>query len=125
MTVRHRHALVGLALSAPLLGLTGAWARTSAFEGNWSVLVITESGTCDKAYRYAVRVANGAVHYNGESGVDVSGRVDDSGRVRVSIGRGEQRAEGTGRLTDGSGTGTWSGRSPNSRCQGRWEAEKR
>jgi len=125
MTNRLRHVVVGLALGATLLGLTGASARTSTFEGNWSVLVITESGTCDAAYRYAVRVANGTVRYNGESGVDVSGRVDDSGRVRVSIGRGEQRAEGTGRLSDGVGTGTWSGRSPNSRCQGRWEAEKR
>src|SRR6266542_1101162 len=123
--VRHRHALVGLALGATLLTLAGASARTASFDGTWSVLVITESGTCDRAYRYAVRVADGAVHYGGEAGVHVSGRVDDSGRVRVTIGRGDQRAEGTGQLSAGSGSGTWSGRSPSSRCQGRWEAEKR
>jgi len=123
MTDRFRHALVGLTLGAMLLSATASARGT--FEGNWSVLVITESGTCDAAYRYAVRVANGAVHYSGESGINVSGRVDDSGRVTVTIGRGEQRAEGRGRLSDGVGSGTWSGRSPNSRCQGRWEAEKR
>jgi hypothetical protein len=128
MTDRHWLAptCLGLAFGTALLAsLSGASARTSSFEGNWSVLVITESGTCDRAYRYAVRVADGAVRYSGEAGVDVSGRVDDKGRVRVTIGRGEQRAEGTGQLGADSGSGTWSGRAPNSRCQGRWEAEKR
>ena len=127
MTDRHWPALklLGLALSGALLTLAGASARTASFEGNWSVVVITESGSCDAAYRYGVRVENGTVRYRGEAGVDVRGSVDDSGRVRVTIGRGDQRAEGTGRLTADSGSGTWSGRSPSSRCQGRWEAERR
>jgi hypothetical protein len=120
---------VGLGLcalfGAALLSLASASARTASFDGNWSVLVITESGTCDVAYRYGVSVENGAVRYRGESGIDVQGTVDDRGHVNVTIGRGDQRAEGTGRLTADGGTGTWSGSSPSSRCRGRWEAERR
>jgi hypothetical protein len=115
-------AAVGTALLLPI----PAMARSSStYDGRWSVLVITRSGTCDAAYRYGVTVENGAVRYAGESGVDVRGNVDDQGRVRVVIGRGEQSAEGTGRLTADGGSGTWSGRSPDSRCSGVWEAERR
>ena len=102
-----------------------ARARTADFDGNWTVLVVTEAGNCDAAYRYGVSVDNGAVRYRGESGIDVRGNVDPSGRVHVSIGRGDQRAEGTGRLDGGSGSGTWNGRSATNRCSGRWEADRR
>jgi hypothetical protein len=127
MIDRHLHAfaLAAAALGAMLLTGPEASARMADFDGNWSVLVITESGTCDAAYRYGVSVENGAVRYRGESGIDVQGTVDDRGHVSVTIGRGDQRAEGTGRLTADSGTGTWSGSSTSSNCRGRWEAERR
>ena len=114
-------AAVGTALLSPL----PATARNAVYDGRWSVLVITRSGSCDAAYRYGVTVENGAVSYAGESGIDVRGNVDDRGNVRVVIGRGEQSAEGTGRLTADGGRGTWNGRSPDSRCSGVWEAERR
>ena len=122
--VRPAATLAALALGAALLS-SSAVARTASYDGNWTVLIITDSGSCDRAYRYGVNVENGAVHYRGESGIAVSGRVENDGRVTVSIGRGEQRAQGTGRLSDGSGSGTWSGTSSSSRCSGRWEAERR
>lgn len=118
-------ARTAVALSAALLLLASASARTASFDGNWTVLVITESGTCDAAYRYGVTVDNGIVRYRGESGIDVRGSVDDHGRVRVAIGRGEQRAEGTGQLSQDGGSGTWTGSSSTNRCRGRWEAERR
>ena len=117
-------ARTGVALSAALL-VVSASARTADFDGNWSVLVITESGNCDAAYRYGVTVDNGIVRYRGESGIDVRGSVDDRGRVRVAIGRGEQRAEGTGQLSQDSGSGTWTGSTSTNGCRGRWEAERR
>ena len=117
--------LVAAAVGTALLSPMAAGARSATYDGRWSVLVITRSGTCDAAYRYGVTVENGAVHYAGESGIDVSGNVDDRGNVRVVIGRGEQSAEGTGRLTADGGRGTWNGRSPDSRCSGVWEAERR
>ena len=127
MTYRQSHVakLAVMALGAALLSPTGAAARTATYDGNWSVLIITDSGSCDRSYRYGVNVENGEVRYRGESGIDVSGSVDNAGRVRVVIGRGDQRAEGTGRLGGDSGSGVWSGTSTNSRCSGRWEAERR
>jgi hypothetical protein len=126
MTLRDRPAatLAAVALGAALLSSSSV-ARTASFNGNWTVLVVTESGSCDRAYRYGVNVENGAVRYRGEAGVAVSGRVENDGRVTVSIGRGEQRAQGTGRLSGESGSGTWSGTSSSSQCRGRWEAERR
>lgn len=100
-------------------------AQAAPFDGNWSVVVITESGTCDRAYRYPVRVVNGQIKYEGEAGIAISGRVDGSGKLSATISRGEQSAKGSGRLSRASGAGTWSGKSSTSVCSGRWEAERR
>lgn len=100
-------------------------AEAASFDGIWSVIVITEEGNCDRAYRYPVRVVNGQIRYEGEAGINVSGRVDGSGRLNATISRGEQSASGTGRLTQRAGSGTWSGKSKTSACSGRWQAERR
>jgi hypothetical protein len=97
-------------------------------DGRWSVLVVTESGQCDRAYRYGVRVENGKIQYSGDSeliAVDFSGQVDRAGRVKVRISSGGQVAVGTGRLAGRSGGGTWTGNSATTKCSGRWEAERR
>lgn len=111
-----------------LLVLAGTAERpafAASFDGNWSVVVITENGTCDRAYRYPVRVVNGTLKYEGEAGIAITGRVDGSGKLNATISRGAQSANGTGRLSRTAGTGTWSGKSKNSACSGRWEAERR
>ena len=95
------------------------------FDGRWTVLVVTQAGDCDKAYQYAVQIASGAVSYAGEASINLSGRVDGSGRVNVSISRGGQSANGAGRLSGSRGTGTWKGQSRNTECSGRWEATRR
>ncbi len=100
-------------------------ARAADFDGSGSVVVITESGTCDRAYRYPVRVVNGQIRYEGVAGIEISGRVDRAGRLNATISRGEQSARGTGRLSQGRGAGSWSGQSKTSACSGRWEAERR
>jgi hypothetical protein len=114
----------GLTLAIGPAGLAGA-APKASLDGAWSVLVITESGDCDRAYRYPVRIHGGTVSYQGEAGVTVSGHVDGSGKVNVSVQRGQQSAHGTGRLASDRGSGTWTGRSPRAQCSGRWEAERR
>jgi hypothetical protein len=117
--------IVRLASAAVFLLLGAGAGAAASFDGNWSVVIVTESGSCDPAYRYRLRIQNGVVHYDGEADVNVSGRVDDHGAVRVSVSRGQQRAEGTGRLDSNAGSGTWSGTSTADRCRGRWEAERR
>jgi hypothetical protein len=94
------------------------------FDGNWSVLVVTDAGTCDRAYRYALRIVNGDIYYPDQS-INVSGHVDTGGRVSVSVSAGAQQAYGTGELSGNYGDGHWSGHSPTSACSGHWEAERR
>ncbi|MGE3146171.1 MAG: hypothetical protein AB7K35_11350 [Pseudorhodoplanes sp.] len=112
-------------LAALPLALSGPAPAAARYDGSWSVLVVTEAGTCDRAYRYPVRVENGAVRYVGEAGIDLSGQVAPNGAVKVTIRRGEQSATGSGRLSADGGSGTWSGSSPTSQCSGSWQAERR
>ena len=120
-----RPLVLGLALVG---GLTLAAQQTPAasnFDGQWSVLIITENGTCDRAYRYPVKVEKGVLSYEGEAGVAISGRVDASGKLNATVQRGEQSANGSGKLSSSTGSGKWTGKSSTSACTGRWEAEKR
>lgn len=100
-------------------------AGAANHDGNWSVLVITEKGNCDKGFRYNVAVADGRVRYQGDTAVSFNGTVEPSGAVKVSIRLGEQGANGTGRLMADSGAGTWRGAGKSGDCTGRWEAERR
>ena len=94
-------------------------------DGNWSVVVVTEKGTCDRAYRYSVAVANGKVRYQGDTAVNFNGTVESDGAVKVAIRLGEKGANGTGRLAKDSGQGTWQGFGNAGECAGYWEAERR
>jgi hypothetical protein len=131
MTISLARAMVRTMAAAAISGVIGtglagpAGAVTPKYDGNWSVLVITESGTCDRGYRYKVRVENGKVHYDGEAGVDVSGEVGNDGKLKVNIRRGDQGAIGTGKLSADSGSGEWQGQSATDKCSGRWQAERR
>jgi hypothetical protein len=100
-------------------------AKAQRFDGNWSVLIVTDSGDCDRAYRYGVRIAGGQVSYAGDASVSFSGSVSGDGRVHVTVRAGNQSASGSGRLSGNSGGGSWAGSSPTNRCSGHWEAERR
>jgi hypothetical protein len=101
-----------------------ALARTS-YDGTWSVLIITNAGACDRAYRYGIRISNGYVVPEGGVSVDLQGRVAHNGAVRVSVSAGGQRADGSGRLYRESGSGLWRGQGPSGTCAGTWQAERR
>jgi hypothetical protein len=107
-----------------LLWIAPAAKARSAFDGNWSVLIVTDSGSCDRAYRYALQIMNGRITYP-EQTINVTGRVDGRGHVHVLVSAGGQYASGYGRLSDGSGAGRWSGGGATSSCSGHWEAERR
>jgi hypothetical protein len=134
MAMLTRILLAAAMLAVPLCGASAAQrapARAPApppsvaqFDGNWSVSIITDSGTCDRGYRYAVRILNGQIYYNNPN-INLSGQVNARGYVSVQVGAGSQQAVGTGRLSRDYGDGTWSGRSATDQCSGRWEAERR
>ena len=115
--------LVMLFFAVPLWIESAAAARTP-YDGVWSVLIVTDSGTCDRGYRYELRISNGNVTYDDPS-FRVSGRVVAGGRVSVTVARGDQQASGTGRLSRDYGQGLWRGGSPSAQCSGHWEAERR
>ena len=94
------------------------------YDGNWSVLIVTESGNCDRAYRYGVSIRGGGVYYDGGV-VNFTGRVQANGNVTVRVTSGSAFADGTGRLGRNEGQGRWSGQSSGSRCAGYWTAERR
>src|SRR2546430_10306954 len=98
-----------LAVICATSAATAANARTP-YDGAWSVIIVTQSGTCDRAYRYGVQIVDGNVIYNG-GGASFSGRVAANGAVRVIVSASSGVANGAGRLTRNSGQGNWSGRS--------------
>ena len=112
--------------------LTVAFALATApaaarinYDGNWSVLIVTNSGPCDRAYRYGLSIRNGRVFYEGSAAVNVDGRVAPNGVVRVRVWAGSQSASGAGRLSANYGSGSWQGSGSASSCAGSWNAERR
>jgi hypothetical protein len=123
-----RLALAGLlALAAIPEASAAAKAKRAGggFDGLWSVLIITEKGTCDRGYRYAVRIKGGRVGHADPAGSSfrISGSVAGNGAARVSVVRGDQSASGTGRLSRDAGAGRWT--SSKGECSGTWQAERR
>jgi hypothetical protein len=123
--MRKRCVLLAAALlAAPSWAAAVAAPAVAQFDGTWSVSIVTDSGECDRGYRYALHIANGKISYDNPS-FDISGQVNPRGQVRVVVKAGSQQAIGTGRLSRNYGVGTWSGGSPTSQCAGHWEAERR
>src|ERR1700744_953570 len=124
-----KHILLGVVLLAS--SLAPSWIASAApapgvaqFDGNWSVSIITDSGACDRGYRYPLRIAGGRIYYDNPN-IAVNGIVNPRGLVAVTVGAGGQSASGTGRLSRDYGEGTWSGRWASGQCSGHWEAERR
>ena len=125
-TIRPASALAALAMLA-LSSVPAAPAPISAgkasYDGTWSVLIVTQQGKCDRAYRYPVRISNGSVGYAGEASFNVSGSVGANGAVVVTVSKGGQSAKGTGKMSATEGSGQWIAGS--GECAGTWTAERR
>src|SRR5271156_4999386 len=103
--------LAAALLAIPLTTESAAPAVRAApsvaqFNGNWSVSIVTDSGSCDRGYRYALRIADGRITYDNPS-FSVNGQVNARGQVSVTVSAGGQSASGTGRLSRDYGEGTW------------------
>ena len=114
--------LVAAAAMAPA---AAAAPPVTQFDGRWSVVIETDRGTCDRAYRYGIEIRNGVVSYVGENAFDIRGQVARNGKVHVRVSRAGSYADGHGRLSlDGDGSGTWHGVGSGV-CSGTWTAERR
>ena len=110
-------------LACPELTTSNAHANAS-FDGAWSVQITMDHGNCDAINRLAVDIRDGTMQYAGDSAVSIRGQVVGDGQVRVRLTHGDHRANGSGRLSANSGTGTWHGTGVASSCAGRWSAER-
>jgi len=118
-------AAVALA-ATPSLAASAVLASTSTmagphYDGLWSVSVVTEKGTCDRGYRYPIRISNGVLVNAGSAAFTITGKVAPSGSIVVTVSHGSSSATGFGRLAGDLGGGTWSG----GECSGTWTAERR
>jgi hypothetical protein len=113
-------ALFALVAAAATLANTNSFAQPP-YDGLWSVLVMTQKGDCDPAYRYPIRIANGQLINAGGNAVTISGQVAPTGAISVTVSAGGKSAIGEGRLAADEGGGSWAGGA----CSGLWTAERR
>jgi hypothetical protein len=113
-----RAGLLALAVTTSTFSVAQAG---SAYDGRWSLSIVTQRGTCD-TYNFPVDITNSNVSFPGL--VRANGRVQKNGAVFVTVAAGDKSASGSGRLSLGSGSGRWSGHSGNARCSGTWTASR-
>ena len=114
-------ALFTLVAASATVATTSTYA-VPAYDGLWSVSIITEKGDCDRGYRYPIRIQNGALANAGSvTAITINGKVQPTGAITVIVSSGSKSATGSGRLSGDIGEGHWSG----GECSGSWTAERR
>jgi hypothetical protein len=125
MVVVYRLAMIVMMGVAGALAVqnTRAEAHTSS-DGNWSVVVSGQNGSCQGgSYNYALQIVNGVIYYPGTD-ARITGRVSQSGAVYVRVFAGDRSAVGSGRLSHYSGGGSFRGQSSSGMCAGTWSAHR-
>ena len=119
-------ALIATTVAAPaqIAPKRAAHARSNAFDGLWSVSILTQAGPCNVSYRYPARIMGGRVtQADNNFSYQISGAVVASGAIAVTVYRMGQSATGYGRLHGSSGAGRWAAAS--NTCYGTWSAMRR
>jgi hypothetical protein len=119
--------VVTTTIAAVLLGLVVAGKPVAAagFDGDWTVSVTTDHGSCERSANYDVHVVHGNIIFTSYTAVSLYGRVTPDGAVSVLITRFDDSARGSGRLAQTTGSGAWRGAGKNGPCTGHWEARRR
>lgn len=104
--------------------LAGPAFASTPYDGDWSVVISTQSGTCEPSIRYGLQIENGMVIAGGGNAT-VQGRVSPAGNVKVLVQSGGSSADGSGHLGRTRGAGVWRGQGTSGACQGTWMAERR
>jgi hypothetical protein len=109
--------LAAVFAAAATLAAAPASADSNAYDGLWTVTVVTKTGSCEPTTSSTLTVTDGKVSAGGAA---VSGKVGRAGLVRVSI----NGAYANGQLNGKTGSGKWNGASAGVPCSGRWEASR-
>lgn len=115
-----RNVLLALMLST---GLAGA-ASASELDGPWSVVIVTQEGDCDPAYRAELTIEGTRVIYAGgpAAPAGVVGTASKNGKISIAFKNDQGSLSASGSMKGQNGSGTW--RASNG-CSGRWKADKR
>jgi hypothetical protein len=115
-----RGTLFAVVAASTMIATSGSFA-VPAYDGLWSVSIVTEKGDCDRGYRYPVRITNGVLANAGSVNISIMGKVQPTGAITVTVSAANKSANGTGRLSGDLGEGRWTG----GECSGTWTAERR
>jgi hypothetical protein len=115
-----RGSLFALVAASTMFATSGTYSAP-AYDGLWSVSIVTEKGDCDRGYRYPVRISNGVLANAGSVNITIAGKVQPTGAITVMVSAAGKSANGTGRLSGDLGEGRWTG----GECSGTWTAERR
>jgi hypothetical protein len=112
-------------LVAAVAGVVGTGAAyaipNAAFDGSWSVQVISRQGRCD-SYKWNVDVSGGRIAHVQDDIVQATGGIDRHGRVSITLTHGSDAMMATGEMRGKAGAGSWTSESLN--CSGEWRAER-
>jgi hypothetical protein len=98
--------------------------RVGAYDGLWSVSIVTQYGPCDRSYRYPARIiGNRVTQADNDFSYRIYGSVSPRGAISVTVSKGGQSATGFGRLYRSRGGGRWS--AAGGQCSGTWSAIRR
>jgi hypothetical protein len=116
-----RGGLFAIVAASAVLATTSTYSAP-AYDGLWSVSIVTEKGDCDRGYRYPVRITNGVLANAGSvTSISIVGKVQPTGAITVTVSAANKSANGSGRLSGDLGEGRWTG----GECSGTWTAERR
>jgi hypothetical protein len=96
--------------------------RSTAFDGQWSVVIYTTYGDCDRSLRYSLQIIGGQV-VSAQQNYQLAGAVAPNGSIRVTVAEAGRSANGSGRLVGNNGSGQW--RTSTGQCAGQWTAVRR
>ena len=110
-------------IATRILILIGMFAATptaaATFDGAWNVQITSANRACGDGTSVSIGINNGQV-VSSTGMMSATGRVADSGSIKVTLTNGMKRAVGSGRLTATTGSGTWRG----ALCSGTWTAQQ-
>src|SRR5215218_2371876 len=95
-----------LAVTVVLFGIGGE-ARAVSYDGDWSVVFVSQEGGC-REREIEVKVRDGQItHFGGQGFISAEGRVSELGHVEASIGALGYTATAQGHMAEASGRGNW------------------
>jgi hypothetical protein len=106
------------------LSVAGPALAQTAYDGGWTVAIMTQAGSCSSGLQFGVQIVNGQVVSAAGGAASVSGQVGPGGAVRVTVQGGGQWASGSGQLSAVAGSGVWRGQGNAGACSGTWTAQR-